>query len=134
MPTIELTGACIETARRLDKLVAPARSGMEASKTILYANPETGTVVYSVYTSNATLGRWISEHVAWTYYLVGNNHGAVNVGSHVSSEARISIGMIRENDEEIVIPRSGTETIHFGIQVEVRDIVVKKSSLKPYEK
>jgi hypothetical protein len=120
------------TMTQLDKKVLSARPSFPAKKTVLYANEETGTVIYQIYTDNSSVPDRF-EFVSWTNYLVGNEYGYADVGFHVSSEANFRLGEIHEDNENIIIPRSGFYTIIFDIRVDAEDLVVKKSDLKPYE-
>lgn len=123
----------VTTFLKLDEQVTPARPNMVATKELLYSNDDTGTVVYLTKTCSASLSHKVTELTIWAYFLIGNADGFTSSDCYVHSEANFSIGKITEDDEKVTIPRSGTKTVHFGIQVEVGDIVVKKSSLKPYE-
>lgn len=109
-----------------------ARPKMTPTVDCIYENEETGTVVLRVYTSNMTLPWQANEYISWTYYLVGNGNGYKSVGFHVSSESRISFSGVVEDDEKVVLKRNGTETIHFGIEVEVGDIVIRKGNFESY--
>ena len=123
----------VTTFLKLDEEATPARPNMTATKELLYSNDNTGIVVYRVKTCNASLPHKVTELITWAYFLIGNANGFASSDCYVHSEANFSIGKITEDDEKVTIPRRGTKTIHFGIQVEVGDIVVKKSNFKPYE-
>ena len=123
-----------ETIRKLDPLVVPARPNMKAHKETLYQNEETGTVVYKVFTDNATLPYPINQRYIWAEYLVGNNEGYSKEGFHVSSEAFFRRGEIIEDKEKIIIPRNGKQTTYFDIIIDVKDLIFEKSKFKEYEK
>ena len=121
--------------RTIDQLmvkVSPARPRMEAEAKTLYTNDQTGTVVFNVLTDNNTLPHQPTEHIVWGTFLIGNEKGYFESDSYVASEACFSIGEISETDDAITVRRRGTKTVHFGLQIPVGDIVVKKSDLKPY--
>ena len=124
----------VEKTRKLLKREArPVRPRMKACVEELYANGKTGTVVYQVVTSNMSLPYPVTERIEWAYFLVGNEKGCAGSGCYVSSEARFTIGKITEDKEIVRIPRRGYETVHFGLHVEVRDLVFNKNEFKPYK-
>lgn len=116
----------------LKKEATPARPNMTASTSQLYANPETGTVVLEVYTSNMSLPYTPREAISWTYYLVGNEHGYAKTWCWVSSESHFSRGPVKEDGQSVTIKRHGMETTYFGIQIPIGDIVLDKSKFTPY--
>jgi len=124
-----------QTIAQLEKEAVPARHGMNTSKTLLYSNEVTGTAVYQVFTNNSNIiaEQGFGEHITWAYFLVGNNQGYSFSDVYVHSEARFSIGQIREDENNVVIPRSGTFTTYFEIVVNVRDLVFEKSKFELYE-
>ncbi len=121
-----------ETIEKLDGEVRPVRNDMKPSKEMLYSNEETGTVVYRVLTDNTTLPYPITERIVWGHFLIGNSEGYFESNSYVHSEANFHIGKIHEDENKIVIPRHGYETVHWGLQMEVSDLEFKKSEFVPY--
>lgn len=121
-----------KTRKMLKREIHPARPNMKAFERELYANEETGTVVYQVFTSNMTLPYPVTERIEWAYFLIGNESGCIGSGTYVSSEARFSIGKISENKNIVRIPRNGYETIHFGLQVRVDNLEFRKDKFRPY--
>lgn len=121
-----------KTALLLDQMVQPHRPNMKAEKKLLYANPETGTLVYQVLTSNQTLPYPTGRYYCWASFLVGNENGFMDVGFHLESEANVRIGEVVEDGETITVQRSGYETTHFELRMPVGNLVVKKTDLKPY--
>src|SRR3989338_226191 len=117
-----------DTITDLDTKVWGARPNMDVSKRMLYSNEETGTVIYQVLTDNASLIRknGFGEHIVWGHFLAGNRKGWNLSSAYIASDARFRLGEITENEEEIRIKRIGTETIDFGIQCNVEDIVLRK--------
>lgn len=125
--------ALVKTFEKLDGQVVSARPNMTATKELLYSNDETGTVVYRVKTCNASLPHKVTELITWAYFLVGNAEGFISSGCYVHSEANFFIGEITEDGEIVTIERSGRQTVHFGIEIEVDNLVFKKADFKPYE-
>lgn len=131
----------IGTTQKLDKKVTAARPNMTPTKERIYANEETGTVIYCVLTSNSALPENMKggsplyrfESITWGYFLVGNENGYAESDVYVASEASFRLGKITEDDEKVTIERQGKQTIHFGIEVEVGNIVLKKKDFKPYD-
>lgn len=123
-----------DTIKKLDTIKIGIGENMSVRKNLLYTNEETGTVVYQVFTDNSSLIRKLGhgEHIVWGYFLIGNQSGYAETATYVASEARFKLGQIRENNDELRIERKGTVTIHFGIEVDVGDIVLEKNRLKPY--
>ena len=124
-----------DTLSKLDaKVLSGARPNMDVSKRMLYSNEETGTVVYKVLADNSSLIRKLGfgEHIVWGHFLAGNQKGYAESDEYVASEARFRLGEITENDRDIIIPRSGTYAMHFGIQCEFTDLVLRKDTFKPY--
>lgn len=128
-----LESPMVATFERLDKQVTPARPGMTPTKELLYSNEKTGTVVYRVKTSNTSLPYKVTEVIIWAYFLVGNAEGFTSSGCYVHSEANFSIGKITEDDKRVTIERSGKQTVHFGIEIDVENMVFEKADFKPYE-
>ncbi len=124
-----------QTIEQLEKEATPARHGMRTTHKTLYSNEKTGTVVYHVFTDNHAIvaEQGFGECIIWAYFLAGNNNGYAASDCYVHSEANFSIGKIREDKNKIVIPRSGTFTTHWEIEVEVSDLVFDKSEFKSYE-
>ena len=123
-----------DTISKLDTKVSGARPNMDVSKKMIYSNEKTGTIVYNILTDNASLIRKLGfgEHIVWGQFLAGNQKEYAESDCYVASEARFRLGQITENDHEVRISRIGTETIHFGIQCKVGDIVLEKSRFRPY--
>ncbi|MFH1073399.1 MAG: hypothetical protein V1743_08280 [Nanoarchaeota archaeon] len=120
------------TIKNLEKEITASRPNMKAVGTLIYANEETGTAVYQVYTANNTLPYPITEFISWTYFLAGNNEGYADGGHYVSSEAYAHIGQVVEDKEKVTVPISGTGKTYFDLPIELDDCVFKKKNFKPY--
>ncbi len=124
-----------KTIKQLEKEATAARPGdMSVSKHLLYSNKDTGTAVYEVLTSNGNIVRQngCGEYITWSYYLVGDNNGFTDSNLMVQSEARVSLEKITETETKVIIPRSGYQTIHFGVKIPVENLEFEKNKFKPY--
>lgn len=120
------------TEGMLDLQVIPRSPRMRPEKKVLYSNQKTGTLVYQVFTSNMTLPDFVGECFVWAYFLIGNADGFVATDEWLDSEAEVDVGGVLEDDESVVIKLNGYKTIHFGIEVPVKDMVFRKAGFKPY--
>lgn len=121
------------TTKKLDAQIKPPRPNMSLDVEVLYTNKKTGTVVYRIKTSNNSFPRNVFSSVAWTCFLVGNEHGFAKSARYVHLEADLCVGQIFEDQDMVVIPRFGTQTTHFGIRVSVDNLIFKKVDFRPYK-
>ena len=117
---------------KLDAQIYPARPRMKPEKKVLYSNPETCTLVYQIFTSNATLPYPVSEYMVWGQFFIGNADGFIESDQWLDSEANITIDGVVEDADAVTIKRDGVMTTYFEIKVAVHDLVFKKAEFKPY--
>ena len=121
-----------KTVLLLDQMVQPHRPNMVAEKKLLYANPETGTMVYHVLTNNRTLPYVTNRYYCWGSFLVGNADGFIDEGFYLQSESSITIGEVTEDADTVTINRKGWVMCHFDMRDSVGPIVIKKEHFQKY--